>query len=298
MANILIHIGYRKAASTFIKEYFKAHDQLYFYNNKILGFNNTFEICKFIDNNEFLNIKYFATSYNFTLYNDYSIKTKEKIHDYQYSACNLLYNIFPNAKILIITRAPESLILSEYIEAIKNGGYNNFNELIQNKTTISYLEGILDYNFTINLYSNTFGKNNVIVIPFELLQKNQSLFIKYLENKLNILNIDFKLSHINPSLTKNQAYWLLKISKLIHFVLIRFGKLGKFLYANYTYWLGKNSFKNRKFYILIKILTLLFGSKKENIKIPNDIIFNLKKHTTELKNINIFNNFIHLYCNN
>jgi len=61
-----------------------------------------------------------------------------------------------------------------------------------------------DFDYLIELYSDAFGEQNVIVAPYELLRDDQSAFLGILESKLGIVRLesDFRIS-IRHSLTRN-----------------------------------------------------------------------------------------------
>jgi hypothetical protein len=297
MAGVLIHIGYRKAASTFIKEWFSKHPQLYFSSKKITGFSKTTDIFKFIDSNNPIDFKYFVLSENFTLYRGPKPeKTKKNIQEYQANSCNLLYSLFPNAKILIVTRAPESSILSEYNESIKNGGHCSFKELLSSPSAYTYFECISDYNFTIKLFYNTFGIHNVIVLPYELLKDNPDSFIDHLAQSLKIEPFSAISSRLNSSLSPNDTFWHLKISKAIYTLSKPFGKFGNKSYHTYCNWLEKRDIHKKSFFILIKILTFLFGKKNKHIDIPEQLTEQLKISLEILNNIPEYQKYLDLYC--
>ncbi len=297
MAKVLIHIGYRKAASTFIKNWFTNHPQLHYENRKIAGFSKTTALLSFIGNNNPADIQYYILSDNFTLFRgEKPEKTKLNIQNYQKQSCDLLYSLFPNAKILIITRAPKSAILSEYNESIKNGGHLTFNELSLLPETHSYFEAILDYNFTINLYYRKFGLDNVIVLPYELLADNPESFINYLEQSMNIKHVPVTSTSLNPSLSPNDSYWLLKISKIFYLFSRPFGKIGKKLYYSYCKWLEKRNSQKRKLFILIKILSSIFGYKKENIILSEELVNSYKISSEIFQNLTVYKKYLNLYC--
>jgi len=92
-----------------------------------------------------------------------------------------IYATFPEARILIIIREQKSMIMSSYRQHIKIGGTETIQEFIGadiNKPAfkptcrLDYLE----WDLPIAYYQKLFGAANVLVLPLELLSKNQKLF--------------------------------------------------------------------------------------------------------------------------
>lgn len=294
MANVLIHIGYRKAASTFIKDFFINHPQLHFQHNGIAGFNSTKDIATYTEADK---TAYFVFSDNFTYYRgNKPIKTKENIEQYQINSAKTLYEIFPHSKILIITRAPHSSILSAYYESIKNGYHLNSEERLHLPIAKSNLIGHYNYTFLISLYYKTFGKNNVIVIPYELLQDEPDKFLRYLEDELKLEHHAISMSPVNQSLTANENYWYLQFSRFVFSLCSSFGKTGLYFYKRYIIWMGKNRLKKKKLKYLVKFLTFFKGKKSETIMIPEELLSEIKRNNTLLKELPLFEKYLHLYC--
>lgn len=294
MANVLIHIGYRKAASTFVRELFINHPQLHFKHTGIAGFNNTLELVSLSDSEK---KSYYVLSDNYTFYRGKNPpKTKENIQNYQVNACKILKNIFPNAKILIITRSAKSSILSGYFELIKNGHHLSSKELLSQKESKSNLEGHLDYNFLVSLYIKTFGEKSVIVLPYELLKESPDIFLNHIEKELGLNHFSLPLSSINPSLTPNENYWYLMFSKFIFACCKPFGSIGEYFYNNYIKWMGKKRLYKKRLKYIVNILTILFGKKEENVELPDELIEELKAKATIFRTIPIYEKYLHLYC--
>jgi hypothetical protein len=94
-----------------------------------------------------------------------------------------IYATFPEARIFIIIREQKSMIMSSYRQHIKIGGTETIQEFIGadiNKPAfkptcrLDYLE----WDLPIAYYQKHFGTANVLVLPLELLSKNQKLFVQ------------------------------------------------------------------------------------------------------------------------
>lgn len=66
------------------------------------------------------------------------------------------------------------------------------------------------------MYSEIFGKENIIVLPFEMLKEQPSNFLHTLEQEFSIPHFDFKIKKINASLPIQTIPTLIKISTVIN----------------------------------------------------------------------------------
>ncbi len=189
MSKKLIHIGYPKAGSTYLQNWFYAHPDIRFTHNGFAGFENITELCKFSCDNDHLYFKYFAISSEmlsvwFKL-DGVGINPRPfDIKQYQKKISCLLKQIFPDSKLLIVTRGYEGTLKSFYSEYIKYGGHYYFDEYL--KVFGPMFEEYLDYNYIITLYEENFGKENLLVIPFEMLRDDALKFIRQIEDFLEL----------------------------------------------------------------------------------------------------------------
>jgi hypothetical protein len=79
--------------------------------------------------------------------------------------------VFPKARILLVIREQRALLMSMYIQYLKYGGWHTIKDFLDPPSdgrlpcfTPSYLM----YDRLISLYQETFGKSNVLVLPYEL----------------------------------------------------------------------------------------------------------------------------------
>lgn len=290
MSNSLLHVGYRKAGSTFIRDWFYTHPEL-----KMGGMNINSEFCRY-DYYE-KRPKYFVFTDAFLLFKGNSpSRSIANLKKYQRDTCLFLKELFPLGKVLLITRSPETSIPSEYSEHIKNGGTLTFQELITNPEAIEYFIGYYDYNYSINLYNQTFGKENIIVLPMELLESSPDVFITTIEDRLGLLHHEFAYNKRNPSLPANKLAALRKISMLVKRVSKLFGEYGNNILGSYISYLGKESYSNNKFPLLIGLVSLLSKQPTSNTIVPEDLVRKIKSNATVLKDYPEFQNYLAKYC--
>ena len=109
---------------------------------------------------------------------------------------------FPYAKIILIIREQLSWAVSRYKMNYRGG-----------KTSASIddlmAEAMEGYDVMVDRYQKCFGKENVLVLPYELLQKNQNAFLKYLTDFIDHdieLNITSTKINTAPVLKRTVEY--------------------------------------------------------------------------------------------
>jgi hypothetical protein len=288
MQHNLIHIGYRKAASTFLRDWFYFHPAL-----KLQSVDSIAELSHPTDG-----FQYFVYSEAFLLFkaNDRP-RNIENLQKFQREKCEELKQKLNGSKILLITRAPEQCVFSEYSEFIKNGGFKSYNEMKDDALAQEYFIGYYNINFVIELYEQAFGKENMIVLPMELLEEDPHQFVVQLEKSLKIEHFDFQYHKRNPSRSPKQLWAFRKISLFVWRCTAIFGKYRKGLYYLYVKYLEKESYKNKKLSIPITILSVFKWKSVEEMHVPETLLKQMKQNNTILRNYPLFENFSNKYFN-
>jgi hypothetical protein len=277
MPGHLIHIGYPKAGSTFLQEWFRQNPQLFYSPGGLGGFNNVYEISRQASQKAGEEFNYFVTS-------DESLSTPKSssgalpVDDgkrnfalplpakaAQQKVCGMLKCLYPNGKILFVTRGFKGIMMSGFSQYIRAGGVLRFQEFanenrlaMQDKTTeIKYGEEV-NYTFIAGIYEEAFGQENVIILPFELLRDDQNKFITIIEERLGLSKFNTQTGKINESLSPEELYWYPRISSVVSRISQRFGQ--KFYTKVYRWYVGK-TLKN-KFRAVIKILSRLKPNRR------------------------------------
>jgi hypothetical protein len=126
-----------------------------------------------------------------------------------------LYAIFPHAKILLITRGYSTVFDSVYAQYISMGGIQSCEDFMSINQKM--LSTFYDYNYSIDLYRRTFGKENVVVLPFELLKDNPQEFQRLIEQQLSIRQkFDFPAEKGNASMDRNNLNAYYHASRLVY----------------------------------------------------------------------------------
>lgn len=93
-----------------------------------------------------------------------------------------LYQVFPTAKILIVIREQASMIRSSYCDYVKQGGACSLKDYIfpphrsyrLPRFELSYFL----YDQLISYYQKLFGKEKILVLPYELLVSNSNKYLR------------------------------------------------------------------------------------------------------------------------
>lgn len=116
-----------------------------------------------------------------------------------------IHSTFPEALIFIVIREQKSIVYSSYKQHIKMGGTAKIEEFLgkvksKDFNPICRLD-FFDYDLLIEYYQEKFSCDNVLVLPFELLQKEQKYFCKIL---YDFVGLQGKLNYSQTS--KNVGY--------------------------------------------------------------------------------------------
>lgn len=112
-----------------------------------------------------------------------------------------LHNFFPNAKIFITIREQKSYILSQYFQYLTYGGIESLKDYMNNRShkIPSFSPHFHTYNWLIKEYRTLFGKENVLVLPYEMFKSSPKEYIKHLSSfikrDIQIEDEKFRIKH-------------------------------------------------------------------------------------------------------
>ena len=278
MKNILIHIGFPKTGTTYLQEYFENHpdvwyDQTFFENyhetGKITGENkvNILEITEqnIVLSEEQLTVWKGALNPLGAKFQDYDITAQQS------ETAQHLFELYPNAKILITIRGFDTLLPSLYSQYALNGGTQVFDSFIEAQQS-SRLSTLFNYDFIFSIYSKLFGKENVYILPYELLKSNPMAFTATIEKEFNIPHFDFSSMAVNRSIPKIYLNVMVFVSKMVMGLIFAFPKkLQLAIYGKYVALL---------FYIKRTYLDFKKGKSVALTKMQRKNIFKLFETTT------------------
>ena len=202
--NIYLHVGMPKTGSTFLQvrcfPYFKG---LRYQNNDIRNL-----VDRIIYTNPiFLDLKKIRQELDGLLKNmgeENLLISQERLfgnmlrnyHDNVYLA-GCLKAVFPNAKLIIVIRRQDELAESIYKQALQAYYYQTLNSFLNYKNGVfadscdplglpSLDVKLMDLYRYVQNYVEHFGRENVFVLPYELLRDDQRAFLERLAAILNV----------------------------------------------------------------------------------------------------------------
>lgn len=195
---IVLHIGYHKTATSWLQKKFFENDELPInalaryedrakWLTEILKPDYTYcpEVLK-----GYINENYKRGSIN--------VLSIERLSGYpitggydSYTLAHRLHDLIPDAKVIISTREPKSMIKAAYIEYLKANGAETLPELLKTKRNVflrkpTFNLAFFKYQHLINTYDKLFCSSNVLLLPIELLQDKPSLYIELLASFMGI----------------------------------------------------------------------------------------------------------------
>jgi hypothetical protein len=152
--------------------------------------------------------------------------------------CARLRAMFGDATILIITRGFRSEMASSYSDALRWGLALSVEEFASLNQESPAFEGLraadaLDYDAALRLYADTFGAENVVVLPFELLRDDPRGFLARLEQRLGLEPRYEQAGWHNRSLSGAELYWYPRFSRGVERATARLGRPGAALRNRY-----------------------------------------------------------------
>lgn len=223
---ILVHIGYPKTASTFL--------QFKIFNNESLGFKDITKgsMAYFVEWDDFdFSAEKVREYYHNVLSESQSKGLIPVISSevfsvrfgkptYQKTLAERLYETFPDAKIFFFIREQMGAIASFYNQVVKGRYTRSIEEFIEdaiNKEGNPQLIGDrkrisvnnYKYDLLIDYYQKKFGKEKVLVLPFEMFKqesiKTMNILLDFAEVKIKVDNRDEYLQKLLSSPNTNQA---------------------------------------------------------------------------------------------
>ncbi len=287
----LIHVGYPKAGSTLLGDWFEKHPTFGFSDFQIGGLadtNSLIQLSKLPDCNQPEIAVVRDMRFSIPRIEDIDLTDISNIKLDQKRVCETLFSFFPSSKVLIITRGYKGLLSANYSQYIKEGGTYNIND-IQKFTFV--LKELFDYSFLIEIYCEKFGKENVIVLPFELLKEDSASFFQNIENNLEIPNFEYHAPVLNPSINLSEANTLRQKSIVIERLTSRMGSVGKRIKAHYIENRRKKAFE----WDSNEVLKATKTETTPLVEIDDSMLAHFVPNSSILKNYPIFEPFLSKY---
>lgn len=310
MKKHLIHIGYPKTGSTFLQEWFRQNPQICYSTGGLAGFHSIYQLVKssvtsdknefscYVTSSEVISTRQTESGEVPIRYGKGEVSPAYSIIDAQKNCCQLLKEIFPGAKILIVTRGLKKLLFSVFSQFAKVGGIANLNELFVSPTENNFAEmiGNVKDDFGINhlfeMYANAFGKENIIILPYELLRDDKRKFLSLIEKEMGLEPFDGQIPRLNESLSPVELYWYPRISKRVSRFAQIFGQKG---YEKIYRWYVKRTLKNEFSWVVKTLNQIKPGQKVVESDFPEEILEHCRNFATILKDNPLYQPYLKEY---
>ena len=207
--NILIHIGYGKTGTTWLQENLFNFDNPTFTNlstkdkrqstiaSHFFIDKNNYPLSSFNDNKDEIQSAFDEIiDLHKNRKTNYWVISQERLvgtathgaYDSRKNAV-LLKKHFPKAKILIVIREQKKITQSLYFQYLNGGGTHKVLKFLKPKSKdlkTAFSPNHFKFSYLIQEYYSLFGKENVLVLPYELFLKEPEKFIKSIGKFCNI----------------------------------------------------------------------------------------------------------------
>lgn len=238
MNDILIHIGYHKTGTTWLQENLFVLSSEVFYpldlnknslSKKFVTGEDKYVLSPF-DMNEgpiFGELQYYREK-GYLDNDKVKVLSHERLSGHPHgsaldsqSIANRLHNIFPNAKIFIVIREQKSFLLSIYFQYLLGGGVHSLKQYLGttfDRKRSYFSPNHINYVPLIKAYQKLFGKEKVLVLPYEMFKHEPNNFIsrlaKFVEKEILV---DPSLFDKYSNMNKN-VYIKYHLRKLSYFM--------------------------------------------------------------------------------
>ena len=94
-----------------------------------------------------------------------------------------LHDVLRKPRILIVLRSQPAMLTSLYAQYIHEGGWSNIHRFLDGTAEGLELDPLhLNYSHLVSRYFEVFGRNNVSVLPYELIKHDRAEFFRRLES--------------------------------------------------------------------------------------------------------------------
>jgi hypothetical protein len=213
----LLHVGFPKTGSNFLRRWFRGHPQLAYLKGGIAGYRSVYDIAREAAAPR-ADVRYRVTSSeNFTAphrdtgrqHYRFGQPTDPAVG--QENVCAALASVFPNAHVLLVTRGFRSMIFSSFSQYVRSGGDVSFEEFVQH----SLIGRPWEYDRVIAMYRGAFGADRVLVMPYEMLRDDSDRFVRTLAERLGLAHVPAAPDRLNAALTPAEMYWYPRLTRVV-----------------------------------------------------------------------------------
>jgi len=217
MTGHLIHVGYPKTGSNFLRRWFREHPQLAYAEGGIAGYGGVYDIAREAAAPRPDVLYRVTSSESLTAPHRDAGRDQHGQEDAidpavgQANVCALLAALFPNAHVLIVTRGFRSMIFSSFSQYVRSGAGVPLEEFV----THPLIGRPWDYDRVIGMYRGAFGAEKVVVMPWELLRDDLDRFVRTLEERLGLAHFAAPSGRINTALSPAEMYWYPRLTRVV-----------------------------------------------------------------------------------
>jgi len=216
----LIHIGYAKTGSSYLRRWFASHPQLEYADAAIAGFPSVHDISRQavaarpgllfrVTSSEGLATPHVRVG---DPLGDFESVASRPRPEAQAEACATLASLFPRAHVLLVTRGFRSIWFSGYSEFIRGGG--DPAELERRAEADRREADAWNYDRIIGLYRHAFG-DRLIVMPYEMLRDDPGGFARELERRLGLDHHPPPRERVNRALEAAELSWYPRLTRVV-----------------------------------------------------------------------------------
>lgn len=217
MTGHLIHVGFPKTGTNFLRRWFREHPQLAYSEGGIAGYRDVYEIARQAAAQP-ADVRYRVTSCeSFTAPHEDTGARHYRLEDPidpaigQENACATLASLFPNARVLIVTRGFRSMIFSSFSQYVRSGADLSIEEFVRHPL----IGHPWDYDRVIGLYQRAFGAERVMVMPYELLRDDADGFVRTVAERLGVAHLAPAAERLNTALSPTEMYWYPRLTRIV-----------------------------------------------------------------------------------
>lgn len=191
---LLIHIGYAKAASTWLQTHLLGNQTLGFQMlfdtrcvRRRLALPSPFEFDADTCREYFESIlQSVDPTQGVPVISCEGLTGSSRIGDYQRKAIgDRLVEVFPHAKIFLVFREQKSMQLAQYHQYLRRGGVYSLsrfmNPPMSDHEKVPYFDWRrFEYHNLLKFYHELFGRDQVLALPLEMLEQKPERFIEHL----------------------------------------------------------------------------------------------------------------------
>ncbi|MGB0370594.1 MAG: hypothetical protein ACPGN3_04530 [Opitutales bacterium] len=210
----LFHIGLAKAGSTYLQQWWSAHPS-------VLMYQDLFPIVKRgkwqLEDSPKLTV---LSDERFSSYIKHEADWEKRLDpdfdivEYQRKTRDFLFDLNPNADLLLITRAPSvKLLKSIYSQHVKTGGTRDFDSFYEEMLPV--LKSGFGYAEVYDLYKEKFSESQITVLPLEWMSKDQDGFLSFLEEKYGLEHYRLPPSKVNTSVSDEEMFAYPRLNRTV-----------------------------------------------------------------------------------